>query len=158
MFRKFMIGVATVAALAALSPADAFARGGGGGGGGHGGGGGGGHGGFGGGFHGGGGFGGGGFRGGSFAMGGFRGGGPGFAAARVAGMPGARFASWNGRGWHGHFHHGHFRRFAPFAVGFGVPYYYDDYYYAGYPYDDCYQTVRIATRYGWRWRQVYACG
>jgi hypothetical protein len=59
----------------------------------------------------------------------------------------------------GHFrHHRHFRNFAPFAVGFGVPYYYDNYYYAGYPYDDCYQTMRVPTRYGWRWRQVYVCG
>ena len=88
--------------------------------------------------------------------------GGGFAGARFAAMPGARFAGVPGaafRGVHFHdgrfFHHRHFRNF--FAVGFGAPYYYDDYYYAGYPYDNCYQTMRVPTRYGWRWRQVYVC-
>jgi hypothetical protein len=28
-------------------------------------------------------------------------------------------------------------------------------YYGGY--DDCYQTLRVQTPYGWRWRQVYVC-
>jgi hypothetical protein len=65
--------------------------------------------------------------------------------------PGNRFA---GR----HFRHG--RRFA-FAIG--APYYYDDYGYGyyddAYPYDDssCYETRRVHTRNGWRYRQVYVC-
>lgn len=157
MLKTFMISIATVAAIAAYSPLDAFARGGGGGG--HGGGG---HGG--GGFHSGGG-GGGGFRGGGFSGGGFRGGsfaaipgggmrmGGGFSGARVAAMPGARFAGVTSAGFRGgHFHHRHhhFRKFI--AVGFGAPYYY-----ASYPYDDCYKILRVPTRYGWRWRQVYVC-
>jgi hypothetical protein len=78
----------------------------------------------------------------------------------MAVMPGTRFANVSGAGFRhgGHFrHHRNFRNFAPFAVGFGVPYYYNDYYYAGYPYDDCYQTMRVPTRYGWRLRQVYVC-
>jgi len=86
--------------------------------------------------------------------------GGGFSGSRFA-VPsgGARFANVGGAGFRhaGHFrHHRHFRNFAPFAIGFGVPYY-NDYYYAGYPYDDCYRTMRVPTRYGWRWRQVYVC-
>lgn len=152
MFRQIMIGVAAAAAIAAFSPEAALARGG----------------------HGGGGFGGGGFHGGGFGGGGFRGGGfaamrgvgfsgPRFAAgpgvARFAAMPGGgiRFASAGFR----HGHHGRFRFFAPFAVGFGVPYFYNDYYdgYYASGYDDsCYQWSRVHTRYGWRWRQVDVCG
>ena len=168
MFRTLMIGVATAAALAALAPMDAVARGGGGG---HSGGGGGFHGGGGGGFHGGGGgfrsaggfHGGGGFRGGAFAMGRVGGAAIG-SGARFAAVPGmGRTTGFAGRPFHGHFGHGrHFRRFAPFFVGFGVPYfyntYYDDYYYANYPYDDCYRVIRVHTRYGWRLRQVDVCG
>jgi hypothetical protein len=85
--------------------------------------------------------------------------GGGFSGARMPAISGARFAGVSGARFHrGHFHHPrHFRNFVPFAVGFGVPYYYDNYYYAGYPYDDCYQTMQVPTRYGWRWRQVYVC-
>jgi hypothetical protein len=41
------------------------------------------------------------------------------------------------------------------AGGFhgGVPYAYADY-----PYDDCYDLVRVRTYHGWRWRRVYVCG
>ncbi len=163
-----MIGVAAIAALNVAAPMAASARGGGGfhgGGGGFHGGGGGFHGG-GGGFHGG----GGGFHGGGggFHSGGFHGGfamaGRGIGGARFAAMPGAGFhAGFRSGGFrHANFRHGnfrHFRHFAPFVVGFGVPYYYDDYsYYAGYPYDDCYRTMRVRTRHGWRWRQVNVCG
>ncbi len=84
MLRTFMIGFAAVAAIAAFSPIDAYARGGGGG---HGGGGFGG----GGGFHGGGGFGGGGFRGGGFGGGGFRGGGFSGGGFRGGAMMGGGF-------------------------------------------------------------------
>ena len=156
MFRKIMMGVAAAAAIAACSPDAALARGGFGGGGFHGGG-------FGG-FHGGG-FHSGGFGGGFAAMRGGSFGGPRLAAgpgvARFAALPGggARFA---GAGFgHGHFgYHGRFRHFVPFAVGFGAPYLYDDYYdgyYAGGYNDSCYQWQRIHTRRGWRWRQVDAC-
>ncbi|EKS41300.1 MAG: hypothetical protein ACJAVZ_000328 [Afipia broomeae] len=162
MFRKLMIGVAAVAAIVAFAPLDAVARGG------HGGGGGGG-------FHGGGGFGGGGFRGGGFSGGGFRGAGSfaamhggGFSGPRFAAAPGmARFAAMPGGGArfaNAGFHHGrfwhHHRRFAPFAVGFGFPYYYDNYYYDDYyGYDEgCYQLTQVPTPYGWRWRRVYVCG
>jgi hypothetical protein len=162
MLRKIMIGIAAAAAIAAFSPDAALARGGGFGG--HGGGGF--HGGGFGGFHGGGGFRSGGFGGGGFAAmhgGGFSGSrfaaGPG--AARFAAMPGgsARFGSAGFR--HGHFgHHGRFRHFAPFAVGFGAPYLYNDYddgYYAGGYDDSCYQLRQVHTRYGWRWRQIDVC-
>lgn len=159
MFRKIMLGIAAAAALAAYSPDAALARGGHGGGGFHGGG-------FGG-FHGG--FGGSGFRGGGFGGSSFaatRGGG--FSGSRFAAGP-ARFAAMPGGGTrfanagfrHGHYgHHGRFRHFAPFAVGFGAPYFYDDYYdgyYAGGYDDSCYQVRRVHTRYGWLWRQVDVC-
>ncbi len=79
-------------------------------------------------------------------------------------MPGggARFANAGFR--HGGFgRHHRFRHFVPFAVGFGVPYYYNNYYYddyyAGYPYDEgCYELTQVPTPYGWRWRRVYVCG
>ena len=32
------------------------------------------------------------------------------------------------------------------------------YAYADYPYDDCYDLVRVRTYYGWRWRRVSVCG
>lgn len=147
MFKKIMIGLATVVALSAYAPMDAAARGG--------------HGGGGGGFHSGGGFhGGGGFRGaGTLHGGGTFGGGGRFAMSRV-GMGGARFAGISSGHFRGNFVHRrhHFRHFAPFAIGFGVPYLYDDYYYSNYPYDDCYRLRRVHTRYGWRWRQIYVCG
>lgn len=73
------------------------------------------------------------------------------------GMGGARFAGMHDGGFHNGFHH-HFRRFSPFFVGFGVPYYYDDYYNAGYSYDDCYRLRHVHTRYGWRWRSINICG
>ncbi len=137
MFRKMLIGLATIAAIGMTSvPMDASARGGGGG---HGGGGG---------FH------GGGFHGGGMAMGGLRGGG--FGATRFAAMPGgAHFAGVSNRGFNHFGHHNrHFRNFAPFAIGFG-----SSYAYTGYPYyDNCYDVVRVRTYHGWRWRRVYVCG
>jgi|APCry1669192647_1035423.scaffolds.fasta_scaffold27566_2 hypothetical protein len=129
MLNKFVIGLAAVAALGLATATDASARGGFGGGG----------------FHGG----GGGFHGGGFAMGG--------RGMSGGGMGGARFAAMHGAGFHGGFHH-HFRRFSPFFIGVGVPYYYDDYYYAGYSYDDCYRLTRVHTRYGWHWRRIDICG
>lgn len=88
------------------------------------------------------------------------------SGARFAAVPGtSRAIGFSGRTFHGQFgHHGrhHFRHFSPFFVGVGVPYfynnYYDDYYYANYPYDDCYRVIRVHTRYGWRLRQVDVCG
>jgi hypothetical protein len=159
MLRRLVIGLA-LAAIAASVPGGALARGGGGGGGGGGGFHGGGGGGFGGGFHGGG-FGGPAFHGGSFAAM------SGFGGARFAGAPAmAHFAAmpvghphFGPGGFHnGRFlYHGRFRRFAPFAVGFGGLYYYDDYYYDDYYYGGCYQLARVPTRYGWRWVQVNVC-
>jgi len=74
--------------------------------------------------------------------------GGGFSATRFAAMPGRTgFSGMSGRG----FHHHHFRNFALFGIG--VPYGYADY-----PYDDCYDLVRVRTYHGWRWRQVYVCG
>jgi hypothetical protein len=133
MFRKLLIGLATITAIGIASvPLEASARGGGGG---HGGGGG---------FHGGG---GGAFHGGGMAMHGLSGGGIG--AARFASMPGrASFGAFSGRA----FHHHHFRNFVSFGIV--APYAYADYPY----YDDCYGLVRVRTYHGWRWRQAYVCG
>jgi len=49
------------------------------------------------------------------------------------------------------FHHRHFRNFVSFGIV--APYAYADY-----PYDDCYDLVRVRTYYGWRWRRVSVCG
>ncbi|HEY4204774.1 MAG TPA: hypothetical protein VGM35_07130 [Xanthobacteraceae bacterium] len=92
---------------------------------------------------------GGGFHGGGFAMSG--------RGMSGRGMGGARFAVMHGGGFHGGFHR-HFHRFSPFFVGLGVPYYYVDYYNAGYSYDDCYRLRHVHTRYGWRWRSINICG
>lgn len=81
------------------------------------------------------------------------------SVARFAAMPGmGRAVGFSGRSFHGQFGHRHFRRFSPFFVGVGVPYFYNDYYYANYPYDDCYRAIRVHTRYGWRVRRVDVCG
>jgi hypothetical protein len=39
--------------------------------------------------------------------------------------------------------------------GWAINNYYDDYYDPAY---DCYQTERVWTRRGWRWREVWVCG
>jgi hypothetical protein len=88
--------------------------------------------------------------------------GGGFGGARFARVPGgARFAVIRGSGFRHGFHRHGFRRFAPFAVGLGWPYYneyYYDGYYDNYPYDEgCYDLRRVPTRYGWRWQRVYVC-
>lgn len=78
------------------------------------------------------------------------------SAVRPMALGGARFAG----GWNRSFafRRHHFRRFAPFAVGFGLgwPYAYSDYGYYGY--GDCYQLMQVPTPYGWRLRRVYVCG
>jgi hypothetical protein len=134
MLRKMVIGLATIAAIGIASvPMNASARGGGGGG--HGGGGG---------SHGG----GGGFHGGAAFHGGMATGG-GFAGSRFAAMPGRTgFSGVSGRSFHNRHH---FRNFALFGIG-------GSYAYADYPYDDCYDLVRVRTHYGWRWRRVDVCG
>jgi hypothetical protein len=143
--------VTLVAALALASTAiagDALARGGGGGGGGGGGfsGGGGGSMGGGGG-HGGGGFGGDGL-GGGFAGGGFGGHG-------VGHMGGGGFAGGPARGeFHGgRFAHNDFHRSRRFFAG--GPFF-DDYGYYDYG-SDCWQSERIHSPAGWRWRNVWTC-
>jgi hypothetical protein len=132
MFRKMLIGLATLAAIGIASmPMNASARGGG-----HGGGG----------FHGGGGA----FHGG-MAIRGPTGGG--FGAARFAAMPSRTgFGGMSAGGFqHHHFHHRHFRNFVSFGIV--APYAYADY-----PYDDCYDLVRVRTHHGWRWQRIYVCG
>ncbi len=147
MLRKMVIGLATIAAIGIASvPMYAAARGGGGhgGGGGSHGGGGGSHGG-GGGFHGGAAA----FHGGAAAFHGGMATGGGFAGSRFAAMPGRTgFSGVSGRSFHNRHH---FRNFALFGIG-------GSYAYADYPYDDCYDLVRVRTHYGWRWRRVYVCG
>ncbi len=99
---------------------------------------------------------GGGFHGGAAAFHGgaaaFHGGmatGGGFAGSRFAAMPGRTgFSGVSGRSFHNRHH---FRNFALFGIG-------GSYAYADYPYDDCYDLVRVRTHYGWRWRRVYVCG
>jgi hypothetical protein len=133
MLRKIAIGLATIAAIGIASvPMNASARGGGGGG--HGGGGG---------SHGG----GSGFHGGGAAFHGGMATGGGFAGSRIAAMPGRTgFSGMSGRGFHNRHH---FRNFAFFGIG-------GSYAYADYPYDDCYDLMRVRTHHGWRWRRV--CG
>ena len=79
--------------------------------------------------------------------------GGGFGATRLAAMPSrAGFGGMSGGGFHHHaFHHRHFRNFVSFGIV--APYAYADY-----PYNDCYDLVRVRTYYGWRWRRVYVCG
>src|SRR5436190_4174912 len=129
MFRKMLIGPATMTAIGLASmPMNASARGGG---------------------HGGGFDGGGGFHGG-MAMRGRTGR---FDATRFAAMPSRiGFGGMSGGGFHHHnFHHRHFRNFISFGIV--APYAYADY-----PYDDCYDLVRVRTYYGWRRRRVSVCG
>jgi hypothetical protein len=76
-----------------------------------------------------------------------------FAGAPFAGQRffGSRFNNFASRNHHFFFRHHHFRNFAffgaPFAVGWGWPYYYDDASYGG-----CWQQAW--TGYGWQWVNV----
>ena len=148
MYRKALIALAAVTALAVAVPLDASvargSHGGGHGGGGHGGGG------RGGGYHGGGGWhGGGGFRGASIGRG-FSGS-RGFHSFRGMGVQRA----WRGGGWRGgrfgHRRHGRFF-FAAAPLLYAAPYGYSDYYY-----DDCYQLQPVPTRWGLSWQRVWVC-
>ena len=91
---------------------------------------------------------GGGFHSGAAFHGGMATGG-GFAGSRFAAMPGRTgFSGVSGRSFHNRHH---FRNFALFGIG-------GSYAYADYPYDDCYDLVRVRTHHGWRWHRVYVCG
>jgi len=121
MFRKMLIGPATMTAIGLASmPMNASARGGG-----HGG----------------------GFDGGCGFHGGM------FDATRFAATSSRTgFGGMSGGGFHHHnFHHRHFRNFVSFGIV--APYAYADY-----PYDDCYDLVRVRTYYGWCRRRVSVCG
>ena len=129
MFRKMLIGPATMTAIGLASmPMNASARGGG---------------------HGGGFDGSGGFHG-DMAMRGPTGA---FGAMRFAATPSRTgFGGMSGGGFHHHnFHHRHFRNFISFGIVAPCAY-------ADYPYDDCYDLVRVRTYYGWCRRRVSVCG
>jgi hypothetical protein len=118
-------------------------------------------------------------------FGGARFGGARFGGVRVAhfGGPRAIGTNWN-RGWNGNWrgswarpgwrgaawHGGHRWRgrrgwgwgwpVAGVALGgWAISNYFDGYYDGSYdPADECYETARIWTPRGWRWRQVWVCG
>jgi hypothetical protein len=62
----------------------------------------------------------------------------------IALAPTTASAGWKGGGWHHHHHHGH---------GFGIGFIGGGY--GGY--DGCYQTRRVPTPYGYRFRTVNVC-
>ena len=67
-----------------------------------------------------------------------------------------------GGGWHGgggHWHGGGGRWHGGYRGWYGPGFYglYTAPYYAYNNYG-CWRTVRVGTRYGWRWRRVWVCG
>jgi hypothetical protein len=93
--------------------------------------------------------------------GGGGGGGHWSGAAHVSGGGGPHWsggAHWSG-GWGG-MHHNHFFLRRGYGVGIYGAYYGPDYYPYPSSYDDdsaCWQLRHVATRHGWRWRNVNVC-
>lgn len=79
--------------------------------------------------------------------------------------PGWRGAAWRGGAWHGAWRGGGHRWHGRRGWGWGWPvagvalggWAFDNYYGDYDPAYECYDTIRVWTPRGWRWRQVWVC-